>query len=73
MTMERIPAVYLYRLRMIAELPRFYKLSVANNWLAKRGLIERTGRHDEAGARAEYAITPAGRAALARSTGEPEA
>jgi hypothetical protein len=69
---KRIPPIYLYRLRTIAEVPRFYKPSLTTKWLEKRGLIEATGQQDAAGAQAEFAITEAGRQALARAIGDRE-
>jgi hypothetical protein len=55
-----------YRLRLLAERSRFYTKSVGLSSLIWRGYIAQTGRTDDEG-RVEWAITDAGRAALAES------
>ena len=63
-SMAKLKPMYLYRLRLIVSAPRFYAPGAVNAYLERRGLIARTGRV-EADERIEFAITGAGREALA--------
>ena len=66
--MKELAPVIRYRLALLGEEPRLYKPDAAVRRLMRLGLIDLTGRQEPDGARAEYAITEAGREALRRSS-----
>ncbi|AWN43660.1 hypothetical protein U8607_11290 [Methylobacterium durans] len=68
--MRKIKPVYLYRLRLLQDGPRFYAPQNTNRYLEKRGLIQPTGRMHANGWHQEYRITDAGRRALAVEASE---
>ncbi len=61
----KLKPMYLYRLRILSAAPRLYAPTSINRYLERRGLIARTGRIGALPAQIEFAITDAGRAALA--------
>ena len=65
--MKKLAPLNRYRLALLEREPRFYRPDAAVKYLARHGLIELTGQQDPDGARAEYAITEAGREALRQS------
>lgn len=68
--MTKLKPAYLYQLRLVSYGPRFYARRHAIRYLEKLGYLQPTGRERAEERTLEYAITEAGRQALAAASQE---